>query len=61
MGTHLTNDSGDVPETQPPNIVMKRVRAHGHPVAKLSDTPGKTLCDDPSHLAYLRQVFNVKG
>jgi nicotinate phosphoribosyltransferase len=28
-------------------------------VAKLSDTPGKTLCDDPAYLAYLRQVFDV--
>jgi nicotinate phosphoribosyltransferase len=28
-------------------------------VAKLSDSPGKTLCDDQTFLAYLRQVFKV--
>jgi nicotinate phosphoribosyltransferase len=26
-------------------------------VAKLSDSPGKTLCKDETFLAYLRQVF----
>jgi nicotinate phosphoribosyltransferase len=28
-------------------------------VAKLSDSPGKTLCDDETFLAYLKQVFKV--
>ena len=56
IGTHLSNDLGP----KPLNIVMKLVRANGQPVAKLSDTPGKTLCDDETYLAYLRQVFNVK-
>jgi nicotinate phosphoribosyltransferase len=60
IGTNLTNDMGDAPEMRPLNIVMKLVRANGQPVAKLSDTPGKTLCDDETYLAYLRQVFNVK-
>ena len=32
---------------------------NGQPVAKLSDSPGKMLCDDETFLAYLRQVFNV--
>lgn len=53
IGTNLTNDTG-VPAL---NIVMKLVRCNGQPVAKLSDTPGKTLCDDETFLAYLRQVF----
>ncbi len=57
IGTNLTNDMGQTPL----NIVMKLTRANGQPVAKLSDTPGKTLCDDETFLAYLRQVFNVKG
>ena len=56
IGTHLTNDVG----LTPLNIVMKLTRANGQAVAKLSDTPGKTLCDDETYLAYLRQVFNVK-
>ena len=55
IGTQLTNDCGPAPL----NIVMKLVRANGQPVAKLSDTPGKTLCDDATFLAYLRQVFHV--
>jgi nicotinate phosphoribosyltransferase len=29
-------------------------------VAKLSDSPGKTMCDDETFLAYLRQVFGVR-
>jgi nicotinate phosphoribosyltransferase len=57
IGTNLSNDVG----LKPLNIVMKLTQANGQPVAKLSDTPGKTLCDDQTFLAYLRQVFNVKG
>ena len=56
IGTHLTNDVG-VP---PLNIVMKLVSCNGQPVAKLSDSPGKTLCSDQTFLAYLRQVFNAQ-
>jgi nicotinate phosphoribosyltransferase len=54
IGTNLSNDVG----LQPLNIVMKLTRCNGQPVAKLSDSPGKTLCDDETFLAYLRQVFN---
>lgn len=39
---------------------MKLVRCNGQSVAKLSDAPGKTLCDDQTFLDYLRQVFKVK-
>ena len=56
IGTNLTNDLG-MPAL---NIVMKLVECNGQPVAKLSDSPGKTLCQDQTFLAYLRQVFNVK-
>jgi nicotinate phosphoribosyltransferase len=55
IGTNLTNDVG----LTPLNIVMKLTECNGQPVAKLSDSPGKTLCDDQTFLAYLRQVFNV--
>jgi nicotinate phosphoribosyltransferase len=55
IGTNLSNDVG----IEPLNIVMKITRANGQPVAKLSDTPGKTMCHDETYLAYLRQVFNV--
>jgi nicotinate phosphoribosyltransferase len=57
IGTHLTNDVG----LTTLNIVMKLTHCNGQPVAKLSDSPGKTLCDDETFLAYLRQVFNVKA
>jgi nicotinate phosphoribosyltransferase len=53
IGTSLTNDLGP----RPLNIVMKLVECNGQPVAKLSDSPGKTLCKDETFLAYLRQVF----
>ncbi len=59
IGTQLTNDMGSSPEMRPLNIVMKITHANGQPVAKLSDSPGKTLCDDETFLAYLRQVFSV--
>jgi nicotinate phosphoribosyltransferase len=42
---------------------MKLIACNGQPTAKLSDSPGKTLCDDETFLGYLRQVFqhpNVK-
>ncbi|WP_234266577.1 nicotinate phosphoribosyltransferase [Hydrogenophaga sp. NFH-34] len=55
IGTHLSNDVG----LQTLHIVMKLTSANGQPVAKLSDSPGKTLCDDATFLAYLRQVFQV--
>ena len=55
IGTHLSNDLG-LPTL---NIVMKLVRCNGQPVAKLADSPGKTMCDDQTFLAYLRQVFRV--
>ena len=57
IGTNLSNDVG----LTPLNIVMKLVRCNAQPVAKLSDSPGKTLCSDQTFLAYLRQVFNVKA
>lgn len=56
IGTNLSNDVG----LTPLNIVMKLVRCNGQPVAKLSDSPGKTLCRDETFLAYLRQVFKVE-
>ena len=36
-------------------------QCNGQPVAKLSDSPGKILCDDQTFLAYLRQVFHVSA
>jgi nicotinate phosphoribosyltransferase len=55
IGTNLTNDLG----YEPLQVVIKLVRCNGQPVAKLSDTPGKGMCDDEKYLAYLRQVFEI--
>ncbi|MEO7939916.1 MAG: nicotinate phosphoribosyltransferase [Burkholderiaceae bacterium] len=55
IGTNLTNDLG----YQSLQIVIKMVRCNGQPVAKLSDTPSKNMCEDPRYLAYLRQVFDI--
>ncbi len=57
VGTNLTNDLGYTPL----QIVIKMVRCNGQPVAKLSDSPEKNMCDDPAYLAYLRQVFEIKA
>lgn len=55
IGTQLVNDTPHAPL----NIVMKLIRCNGQPVAKLSDSPGKTMSTDTTFLAYLRQVFDV--
>jgi nicotinate phosphoribosyltransferase len=55
IGTNLTNDLG----YEPLQIVIKMVRCNGQPVAKLSDTPSKNMCEDEKYLAYLRQVFEI--
>src|SRR5690606_33989916 len=55
VGTNLTNDLG----YEPLQIVMKMVKCNGQPVAKLSDSPGKTMSDDQNYLTYLRQVFEI--
>jgi len=55
IGTNLTNDLG----YEPLQIVIKMVRCNGQPVAKLSDTPSKNMCEDERYLAYLRQVFDI--
>jgi len=57
IGTNLTNDMG----LRTLHIVMKLTHANRQPVAKLSDSPGKLLCDDETFLAYLRQVFKVNS
>ena len=55
IGTNLTNDMGH----KPLNIVLKLVECNGQSVAKLSDSPGKTMSDNNTFLAYLRQVFQI--
>ncbi|MCL4183847.1 MAG: nicotinate phosphoribosyltransferase, partial [Burkholderiaceae bacterium] len=54
--TLVFSDLGYVPL----QIVIKMVRCNGQPVAKLSDTPAKNMCEDEAYVKYLRQVFDVK-
>lgn len=56
IGTNLTNDCGSTPL----NIVMKLVSCNDRPVAKLSDSSGKCMCDDTTFLAWLAKVHGVE-
>lgn len=55
IGTNLTNDLG----YEPLNIVLKLVNCNGQPVAKLSDSPGKTMVVNNTFLSYLKNVFDI--
>ncbi|MGC8508474.1 MAG: nicotinate phosphoribosyltransferase [Thiomonas sp.] len=55
IGTNLMHDLGH----EAPQMVIKMTRCNGQPVAKVSDAPGKNMCDDPKYLAYLREVFQI--
>ena len=56
IGTNLTNDLG--PKAL--NIVMKMVKCNGQPVAKISDSPGKAMCEDPWYLRNLARVSGIQ-
>ena len=56
MGTNLTCDIDGV---EPLNIVIKMISCNGQPVAKISDSPGKGMCEDPEYVSYLKHVFKV--
>ncbi|MFJ4345551.1 nicotinate phosphoribosyltransferase [Pseudomonas sp. NPDC089401] len=56
IGTRLTCD---IPGVEPMNIVIKMTGCNGAPVAKISDSPGKTQCRDENFVAYLKHVFKV--
>ena len=56
IGTYLTNDTC----AGPLNIVIKLQYVNGHPVAKLSDTPGKAMCQDNGYLEYLKNAVDYR-
>lgn len=56
IGTFLTNDTG----VDPLNIVIKLQYVNGHPVAKLSDVPGKTMCQSNDYATYLRNAVDYR-
>ncbi len=56
IGTFLSND---VEGVEPLSMVMKLVKVNGNPVAKISDSPGKNLCEDQQFVDYLKKVYEV--
>ena len=56
IGTFVSNDTC-VP---PLNIVIKLQYVNGRPVAKLSDSDGKSMCDDPNYLTYLKNSVKFR-
>ena len=52
IGTFVTNDTC----AEPLNIVIKLQYVNGRPVAKISDCPGKAMCQDAAYLDYLKQA-----
>ena len=56
IGTYLTNDTA----VGALNIVIKLQYVNGHPVAKLSDNPAKTMCQDEDYITYLRNAVDYR-
>lgn len=54
IGTYLANDT-DVPAL---NIVMKTTFCNGQDVAKISDTPGKGMCENQDYVDYLQRTID---
>ena len=52
IGTFCSNDT----DAEPLNIVIKLQTVNGRPVAKLSDTAGKSMCRDEAYLEYLKRA-----
>lgn len=61
LGGHLTCDipATDNSNTKSLNIVIKLVECNGKSVAKLSDSPGKTISQDTLFIEELKRTFNV--
>ena len=51
IGTFCSNDTSE----KPLNIVIKLQTVNGRAVAKLSDSPGKSMCRDEEYLEYLKR------
>lgn len=55
IGTNFTNDVGQVPL----QIVMKMVEQNHKPTAKISDSKGKGMCEEPWFVDLLKKIFNI--
>ena len=56
IGTFLSNDT----YVDPLNIVIKLQYVNGQPGAKLSDNPGKAMCQDTDYLGYLKNAVDYR-
>lgn len=56
IGTYFTNDVGFVA----PQIVIKMVECNGQPVAKISDSVGKGMCEDKEYLVEIKRMIKGK-
>lgn len=56
IGTYCSNDTN----VETLNIVIKLQYVNGKPVAKLSDVPGKTMCQDQEYLNHLIESVNYR-
>ena len=56
IGTFCSNDTCE----KPLNIVIKLQYVNGRPVAKLSDTSGKSMCQDSGYLEYLKRSVDFR-
>ena len=54
IGTYITCDTN----VKHMNQVLKIVKVNGRDVAKLSDTPGKTMCLDSNYVEYLQRSID---
>lgn len=55
IGTNLTNDCG----VEPLQIVIKMTKCNEQPVAKVSDSSGKTMCENEGFINYLKETFKI--
>ena len=56
IGTYISNDTC----VSPLNIVIKLQYVNGNPVAKISDNPGKAMCQDEEYLNYLQNAVQFR-
>lgn len=56
IGTNLTNDLG----YPPLDMVLKMVHTHHQPVIKITDSPGKTVCENAAYLKKIKTLFDIK-
>ena len=56
IGTFCSNDTCE----KALNIVIKLQYVNGRPVAKLSDAPGKAMCDDEEYQHYLESAVRFR-